>query len=159
VGADFIKIGDAGLAVDPISSAGVQVAIQSAVAAGACVHTLRRDPGAIGLVAGFLRGELARRNRRHGPRPARLYGGASERFDSKFGRDRGTPQDANTWDYVNRSPLPMPTLKLRLAPSVRIVEVPCMVHNVIERRRVAICPSLAEPVAFLDGIDLPALLG
>jgi hypothetical protein len=158
IGANFIKVGDAALAVDPISSAGVQVAIQLAVAGGACVHTLRCDPGAIGLVTEFWRGELARRNGRHGNWSARFYGEASERFDSKFWRDRGTSQDANTLEYVNRSSLPMPTLKLRLASSVRIVELPCLVDNKIERRRVAICPSLPEPVAFLDGVDLPALL-
>jgi len=159
VGADFIKIGDAGLAVDPISSAGVQVAIQSAVGAAACVHTLRRDPGAVGLVAEFWRDELARRSNRHGLWSARFYGEALERFDTNFWHDRSTPQDEGTLDIVNRSPLPTPTLELRLAPALRIVEVPCIVDDVIEQHRVAMCPWLAEPVAFLDGADLPQLLG
>jgi flavin-dependent dehydrogenase len=158
VGADFIKIGEAGVAIDPISSAGVQVAIQSAVGAAACVHSLRRDPGAVRLVAEFWRDELARRSKRHGLWSARFYGEAVERFDTNFWRDRSTSQEKGTLDIVNRQPLPTATVGLRLAPALRIVEVPSIVDDVIEQRRVAICPSLAEPIAFLDGADLPTLL-
>ena len=53
VGADFLKIGDASLTIDPISSAGVQSSIQSAIAGSIAVHTLRRNPESASLVTEF----------------------------------------------------------------------------------------------------------
>ena len=51
-------------AVDPLSSAGVQIAIQSGVAGAIAVHTLLTD-GEDELVAEFWANELTRRSRQH----------------------------------------------------------------------------------------------
>jgi flavin-dependent dehydrogenase len=40
VGEDFIKVGEAGLALDPLSSTGVQKAVQSSLVASCSVHTI-----------------------------------------------------------------------------------------------------------------------
>lgn len=160
VGADFLKVGDACLAVDPISSAGVQIAIQSAIAGAAAVHTLRRGLGTAGVVAEFWSREIAMRDARHQSWAGEFYREAALHFATPFWRSRATggagaaPPDIQ----VNREPLPRPGQMLRLATSVGISNAPCLVGTMIERRQVATHPSLIEPVAFIDGIDLPLLL-
>jgi flavin-dependent dehydrogenase len=159
-GADFIKIGDASLAVDPISSAGVQLAIQSAIAGAAAVHTLRRGPEAAEVVTEFWSRELARRNARHRMWSGNFYREAALRFATPFWQTRATsePDDAPRARDADCKPLPLPNQALRLASSVSIASAPCILENTIKRRRIVSHPSLMEPVAFLDEIDLPLLL-
>jgi len=160
VGEDFLKIGDACLTVDPLASAGVQIAIQSAVSGAAAIHTLRGDPAATGLITAFWSGELARRNTRHTRWSAEFYRIAAERFATPFWRSRAAPQSDATppVNHANREMLPRPDQALRLSSTLGIVDAPCVVADKIELRRTVAHPSLSEPVAFLDGVDLPLLL-
>jgi hypothetical protein len=160
IDADCLKIGEAALAVDPLSSAGVQMAIQSAVAAAAVVHTLLGDPAAIGLVTAFWSRELARRSARHGAWTAAFYREAAVRFATPFWRLRASePAGAVASHGVHpRGALPRPNEPLRLAESLAVAPAPCLVHDRIEQRRIVSHPALTEPVAFVDGADLPLLL-
>jgi flavin-dependent dehydrogenase len=160
VGADFLKIGDASLTIDPISSAGVQSAIQSAIAGAVAVHTLRRNPASALVVAEFWSRELARRHARHQAWSAQFYREAGARFASPFWRARsvGKADDASLVRSPGYPPLPGPSQALRLAKSVRIAIGPCIVGDVIEQRRLVTHPSLGEPVAFVENLDLPELL-
>jgi flavin-dependent dehydrogenase len=160
VGSDFLKIGDAALAVDPISSAGVQIAIQSAITGAAAIHTLRRDPSMAEAVCEFWRRELARRNASHRTWSGEFYGEAHSRFATPFWRSRvASRADApTTATRFDGEPLPRPDQQLGLARSVEISMAPCITGNTIEWRHIATHPSLTEPVAFVDGIDLPHLL-
>jgi hypothetical protein len=160
VGADFLKIGDACLAVDPISSAGVQIAIQSAIAGAAAVHTLRHQPEMAEAVTEFWSRDLARRNESHRIWSGEFYSEAAWRFATPFWQSRVAPDASATTTPTQRDgePLPRPDQKLRLAKSVNITMAPCIVGNMIERRYIATHPSLIEPVAFVDGVDLPHLL-
>jgi flavin-dependent dehydrogenase len=160
VGEDFLKIGDACLTVDPLSSAGVQIAVQSAVAGAVAVHTLREDHAATGLVSAFWSRELARRSTRHARWSAELYRTAAARFATQFWQSRAVFEDNNAApaDLPDREALPRPNQALRLSGSLRIVEAPCVMGDVVQLRRTVVHPSLREPVAFLDGADLPTLL-
>jgi hypothetical protein len=160
VDANSLKIGDACLAVDPLSSAGVHIAIQSAVSGAAAVHTLRRDAATLGLITAFWSSELARRSARHTTWSAEFYRAAAERFGTPFwwsraARVRG---DAPRATQPDREALPRPNQALRLSDSLSFADAPCVVGSTIEQRRTVSHPSLSEPAAFLDGTDLPALL-
>jgi flavin-dependent dehydrogenase len=160
VGEDFLKIGDACLAVDPLSSAGVQIAIQSAVSGAVAIHTLAQDPAATGLIARFWSSELARRSMRHAKWSAEYYRSAAERFPTPFWRSRAAScsNDAPLAYLPNREALPKPNQPLQLSGSLGIVDAPCVVGDIIELRETVVHPSLSESVAFLDGADLPVLL-
>ena len=54
VGANAIRLGDAALAIDPISSSGVQKAIQSALSGAIVANTLLRKPDAADLAMVFI---------------------------------------------------------------------------------------------------------
>jgi flavin-dependent dehydrogenase len=160
IDADCLKIGEAALAVDPLSSAGMQIAIQSAVAGAAVVHTLLGDPRTIGLVTAFWSRELARRSARHGAWTAAFYRAAAVRFPTPFWRLRASePADAVASHGAHpRGALPRPDEPLRLAESLAVAPAPCLVRDRIEQRRIVSHPALTEPVAFVDGADLPLLL-
>jgi flavin-dependent dehydrogenase len=55
VGRDFIKLGDAVLATDPLSASGVQRAMQGALAAAVTVNTILRRPDSARLAEDFYR--------------------------------------------------------------------------------------------------------
>ena len=58
VGPDSIRLGDAALAIDPISSSGVQKAVQSALTGAVVANTLLRRPAAADLAMGFYLSQL-----------------------------------------------------------------------------------------------------
>jgi hypothetical protein len=159
VGADFIKIGDAALAVDPLSSAGVQIAIQSGVAGAIAVHTLLTD-GEDELVAEFWANELTRRSRQHAVWSAEFYRVAAERFASSFWRSRSAVAlpNAQPAARLEQKALPAPAQGLRLSCSLGFADAPCIVGCKIERRTVVTHSASSDPVAFLGETDLPVLL-
>jgi flavin-dependent dehydrogenase len=160
VGEDFLKIGDACLTVDPLSSAGVQIALQSAVSGAVAIHTLRRNPAATGLITAFWSSELARRSTRHAKWSAEFYRAAAARFATPFWRSRAASESnhAPLDDLPNRETLPRPNQALHISCALRVIDAPCVVGDIIEVRQTVTHPSLSEPVAFLDGADLPILL-
>jgi 2-polyprenyl-6-methoxyphenol hydroxylase-like FAD-dependent oxidoreductase len=66
VGRDFIKLGDAVLATDPLSASGVQRAMQGALAAAVTVNTILRRPDSARLAEDFYRERQADIAQQHG---------------------------------------------------------------------------------------------
>jgi flavin-dependent dehydrogenase len=159
VGEDFIKVGDAALAVDPLSSAGIQIAIQSGVVGAIAVHTLRTD-GQHALVAEFWADELARRNRRHMSWSGEFYQRAADHFANSFwcSRSAVVRHDLQPAASVEHGLLPPPALALRISCSLRFADAPCIVGSKIERRSAVTHPRLDHPVAFFGDAYLPELL-
>jgi hypothetical protein len=156
----FFRIGEAALAIDPLSSAGIQVALQSAAATAVAIHTLHYDPSATTLAETFLARGLARRHARHAAWAAAFYAEGAAWFQDPFWTTRAAahtvaPRPAR---LRGRALLPAPDQPLSLDRAVRIGLEPCVVDDKIVWHRAVSHPALAEPVAFLDGIDLSALL-
>jgi flavin-dependent dehydrogenase len=61
IGDGFIKVGEAAMAADPLSSSGIQLAIQSGIAASAIVNTLLRRPSSSEIAERFYGSRKARR--------------------------------------------------------------------------------------------------
>lgn len=80
----LFRIGDAALALDPISGSGIQAALQSAVDATLAIHTLTEDPAAGGMAKRFLERRLERRAARHIAWTAAFYGQAAKVFATPF---------------------------------------------------------------------------
>jgi hypothetical protein len=87
----------------------------------------------------------------------RYYAEAAQRFDTPFWRSRAIVQpspeqmktDAGSAETVG------PDAQLRLSSEARIVEMPRVEGDFILAGSAVEHPSLARPLAYLDGIDVP----
>ena len=158
---DFFRVGDAVLTIDPLSSSGVQAAVQSAIDTALAIHTLRVDTRATKLAEDFLKLRLERRRAHHGTWAAAFYREGAKRFPNVFWTKRAETA-ANERAEVSAeatAPLPPPDQPIALDSAVRIVQEPCAIGDLIELRRVIAHPNLADPVAFVEGIEVSKLLG
>jgi len=155
---DSIKVGDAALALDPISSSGVQKAIQCALAGSAVVNTLLQRPQAQALARQFYRESLSEASVRHRAWAGGHYAQVAAQRTARFWRERAgaaTLPEVAPFGAGDRAP---PDAALRLSPRVEIVELPCVVDRFIEARSAVRHPSLAAPVAYLGEVELAPLL-
>jgi len=151
VGDDFLKIGEAAYTLDPLSSTGVQKAMQTAWTGAIAVHTILTKPENAAAARRFYAESHHTTVARHTTWAAKLY--AEARTDGKALFFPPAPPPT-------REGSPSPTLGrwLRLSPEAALVETPCVNGDLIETRRALIHPSLERPVAFLDGVEIAPLL-
>ena len=83
-----LQLGDAALAIDPISSSGVQKAIQTALSGAIVANTLLRRPGSTEAALGFYRAQLGDASERHRRWAAGHYREVAEYIDRPFWRQR-----------------------------------------------------------------------
>ncbi|HEV7808538.1 MAG TPA: tryptophan 7-halogenase [Solirubrobacteraceae bacterium] len=153
-----VRVGEAAFAIDPLSSSGVQVAIQTALAAATAVHTIlasererEREP-AIEFYAEQVRHAAAR----HGRLAAGFY--AQGEGESAFWRAReGEP--APPARHPGRSALAdLLAHPIRLSQETTVAATPCVVGDRVERRPALAHPALERPVVFLGGLELVPLV-
>lgn len=154
----MIKIGEAALALDPLSSSGVQRAVQGALAAGVVINTLLKRPSDAEIALAFYRHHLAAAADRHRGWTAAFYGAAERQ--SRFWCDRASGGEKD--DAAEPAPgavaVPRPDLPIALAGEARFAPTPCIVGDFVAMRLALHHPRLAEPVAFVAGHDLVPLL-
>ncbi len=172
----MIKLGDAALAIDPLSSAGIEQALQTALSGAAAVNTLL-DGGDRGTAIAFYRDSVRDSAARHAAWASRLYAENELRRDAPFWhrRARRAPQLAPSTrsDPVSRSAMPVPAATrpprrcsfaeladrpLRLSQDARLAPTPAIVGDRVELRPALTAPGLERPVAYLQGIEIAALL-
>ncbi len=152
-----LRVGDAAMALDPLSSSGVQKAIQTALAGAIVANTLLARPGDSALAIGFYESHLTTASSRHQAWTERHYATAASRFDSAFWRARAAPTTESPSLEEPGAPAP-DDATLALSPLARWVEVPCLGERFVERRRALEHPSLEGPTAFVGGMSLAELL-
>ena len=153
----MIKVGDSACAVDPLSSSGVQKAIQSALSGAIVVNTLLRRPGSHELACHFYRQHLERNFSRHAAWAGGYYAEAMPEYRTPFWVDRSVP-DASLSPPGQPAPPPRPDSLLALSSAIRIGEQPCLVDDFVETRPAVHHPELEEPVVFVAGVELAAVL-
>ncbi len=156
IGPDFIRVGEAAVAIDPLSSQGIQDAVLSAIQASAAVHTiLTGGDRAAALEFYRERRQAAATSSRRSA--GRLYRGHGEQ--NSFWTRRSSPAESPPAD-----PAPQvragtsPAAHLRVSPQLRLVDVPVLAGAQIRRERAMIHPHLERPVAYLGGVALAPLL-
>jgi len=153
IGDAFVKLGEASQTLDPLSSMGVQKAIQSAVAGAAAAHTILSGGDAQAAVE-FFRADQQASHREHeswiGEYSAQPPPGPRD----SFWRRRRSAQQIAQRPHLATVPLG----RLRLSPAVRILPTPCIVGDRVEMRPAVHHPNLKRPVAYLGGIELAPLL-
>jgi flavin-dependent dehydrogenase len=157
IGNDFIRIGEACVAIDPLSSQGIQTALLSAIQASAAVHTILTagcDPVAARTFYRERQQAVAARSRLSA---AHLY--RQHPVQNAFWMRRALAADGADGD---EQPQPAtgttPPSRLRLNRSLQIVDVPVLSGAFI-RRAPALChPRLDHPIAYFSGVALAPLV-
>jgi flavin-dependent dehydrogenase len=160
VGRDCIKLGEAALAIDPLSSSGVEKSIQTGLAGAIVVNTLLRRPQLSGAAQCFYRQSLIEVSDRHRSWAAGFYKLAAERRQSKFWQTRAAPCDI---EAGGPSPAfePAPSVwgaPIALSPLAELLDLPCIVGDLIAIDSVLRHPGIERPVAYLDGFAVAPLL-
>ena len=156
-GLDFVRVGDACLSLDPLSSQGIQTAIASGLQAAVVANTiLRRRANSTAAVAFY---EQAQRERcaRHATKTARLYAERGALTDTPFWRERAAHEDeANTFEGETRRL--DPGIRLHVSRLATIESVPAIRGDTIETTGAVCHPALARPAAFLGDVALVPLI-
>ncbi len=154
-----VKVGEAAFTIDPLSSSGVQTAIQTGLAAAAAVHSVLAPDGDTHAALTYYIDHQRYSVQRHAATAAALYAEHRPHADAAFWRRRSagiapvpppSPSTAPLADLLPR--------RVRLAPGAAVLDTPCLVGDRIEVRRALTHPALDRPVAFLGGSELAPLL-
>jgi flavin-dependent dehydrogenase len=156
-----IKVGEAALALDPLSSSGVQKAINTALAGAVVVNTLLRYPQQAEAAMRFYRANLVDSSERHRRWAAGHYAVAAALRPRRFWQARAAgavaePEPkAPSIDLSRISPADVP---IALSPEATFADEPCIVGDLVAMKQALHHPGLERPVAFLAGWELAGLL-
>jgi 2-polyprenyl-6-methoxyphenol hydroxylase-like FAD-dependent oxidoreductase len=154
-----IRIGDAALALDPVSSSGVQRAIQGAMAAAVTANTLLRKPEHSAVAIDFYRTSLREASQRHGRWAAQYHGQVAQVRGGRFWRERAAPADIDPPQAIRQTDaVSLRTRRVGHSPELEFSAAPCIEGDFVSRKTAIRHPGLEGPVIFLAGRDLPALL-
>ena len=158
VGPNRIQLGDAALAIDPISSSGVQKALQSALSGAIVANTLLRRPELTDAALGFYRAQLSEASERHRRWAAGHYRDVADICDRPFWRDRSAPAGAIEQPLPALDAFALAVTPLRLSPELEFVRTPCLQGDFVSVASAVHHPRLATPLVFLGGRELAPLL-
>ena len=155
-----IRVGDAAVAIDPISSSGVQKAIQSALSGAVVANTLIRKPERADAAVCFHHARLAETSERHRRWAAGHYRGG--------GRSKTTTRSGPTVPRVSSAAAasPKPALDagaiaaepLELSPKLDFVRMSRLEGEFVSLGWALRHPGLASPVVYLNGLELAPLV-
>jgi flavin-dependent dehydrogenase len=154
-----IRLGDAAMAVDPISSSGVQKAIQSGLTGAVVANTLLRRPGSADLAIAFYLSQLNDASESHRRWAADHYRTVAQARGGPFWRARaldGHKAAPSFSDAVDVNAMML--LAFELSPNAILVETPCLDGEFVTAAPALSHPRLARPVAYLGGRELAPLL-
>jgi 2-polyprenyl-6-methoxyphenol hydroxylase-like FAD-dependent oxidoreductase len=183
-----LKLGDAALAIDPLSSSGIEKAMRIALQSAIAANTILRDSTATGAAQEFYESSLLSAAAAHAVWTRDFYARAwpGEEFPFWRTRSRAMPayggepafaarvrqaiqqqlvkRDADLTTSTNDKRLgPIAVSELldrpvRLSAALEFVQVPCVVDDFIEPRLAVVHAALSRPLAFLGGVELVPLL-
>ena len=159
VGPDWIKLGEASFALDPLSSTGVEKAMRSALVGALVVHTMRTCPERAHLATGLYRDRQRESVEQHETWSAAHY--SESRYSTHpFWQRRSEAGPALSAEPVQGA-LPGPEVlhhPVELAREARVVEMACLVGDEIASRLAVTGPLLRRPVVFVEGVEIAPLL-
>ena len=154
-----IQLGDAALAIDPISSSGVQKAIQTALSGAIVANTLLGRREMTNAALDFYGAQLSDASERHRRWTAGHYRAVADQCDRPFWRQRSAP-------FETREPPPLPAFDasalamtpVELSPELEFVRTPCLRGDFVSLASALHHPRLGSPLVFLGGRELAPLL-
>ncbi len=167
IGEDFIRVGDSCICLNPLSSTGVERALQSGCTAATAVHTMISRPDRTELCLKFYRDRQDAAVSSHTVWSATHFNSVTRFREFGFWQarsrlqerdaDESAPTLPSTGSPVKTKAVSIDT-RVRISDRLRFVESPCIVGDEIRAHPTLLHPHLDRPVAFIDGIDLNQLL-
>ncbi len=157
----YLCVGDAALALDPLSSSGVQKAVQNALAGAIVANTMLRRPDATDDAMACFRDQVHGAAARHAAWSGAHYAEVAALLpDRPFWSARaGAPPDLATVRTAEAARAPVtPDTPLVLSPLASLRQIPCLEEEFVTRRAALHHPALDAPVAFIGGRPVAALL-
>jgi flavin-dependent dehydrogenase len=161
--ANFIRVGEASFALDPLSSTGVEKAMQSGLIAATALHTMLLRSDREEVCARFYRERQAEIVSSHASWSSEFYRRVEGYGERPFWRKR-----MRASEYQHPEPDPSAsspekervtcTSKVKISEKAQLVTEACIVGDEICSRPALVHPSLARPAAFVEGVDVGLLL-
>lgn len=160
VGDRFIRVGDAYLAMDPLSSQGVQSAIASGLQAAVVVNTLLARSENAELAMAFYRDRQLEKAKRHCETSARFYGEKAAISDQPFWRKRAAHATGDS-PAKKSNPATKPPAGDRLvglSDETRLADVPSIDGDFVVSLPGITHPALDRPMTFLGNAPIKPLI-
>jgi flavin-dependent dehydrogenase len=157
--ATSLLIGDAALALDPLSSSGIRNAVQTSLAASVTANTILRRPDDGSLARDFYRDQLRRSAVNHARWAASHYAEAARHFGTPFWLRR-TLTEKQTSGSGN-SPREISSIAERpveLSRAAEFVTHPCVQGDFVVALEAVKVPGFDCPVAYVGGQHITPLL-
>jgi flavin-dependent dehydrogenase len=160
IGNDWIKVGEAAFATDPLSSQGVQTAISQGFVAASVVHALLDRGGSAELGARFYADRIRASVAHHDRHAPELYEEHHQVCPTRFWAERSAAGSPRALRKIPPAELPghESGLSLSLSPLTEITSVPVLLGDLIGSAQAVHHPNLDHPVAFLGGTPIEPLL-
>ncbi|MEM1290964.1 MAG: FAD-dependent oxidoreductase [Cyanobacteria bacterium P01_H01_bin.162] len=159
IGPDWLRVGDAAFAIDPLSAQGVQMALLSAFQGGIAAHTLLTQPEKTEAVYSFYRHKVEETVTRSKTAAAYFYAAQNVYPSSPFWQQRSQPPAVAQPDpWPQNSRLFELSDRICLSPSAQLSTTPVIRNNSIQLIPALYHPSLESPVAYLGNVAIAALL-
>jgi len=155
-----IALGEAALALDPLSSSGVQKAIQTALSGAIVANTLIRMPASAAAATEFYRTSLDQAATRHRQWATGYYAEAARVRPAPFWQDRAEPaiEAVDPQPAVSADAASISGLQVELSRDLRIEDMPCIEGEFVTLRKALRHPGLSGPVAYLGNQALAPLM-
>jgi flavin-dependent dehydrogenase len=157
VASDFVRVGDANLSVDPLSSQGVQLAIAGAIQAAVVVNTLVRCPENSNAAVVFYKDRQMEKVQQYAAKTAAFYRERATVCDQPFWRRRAVLAEGATHPDLSGERLDG-NCRIALSGSATIEQTPTIEGELIVARPALHHQALQRPVAYLDGVEIVPLL-
>jgi flavin-dependent dehydrogenase len=157
-GPDWLAVGDAALALDPLSSSGVQHAIQGALTATAVVHTGLTSPHSAALALNHYGETLVRAAAHHVEWTRESYAAVAAVRPTPFWTARAGGVERPVARMPRPGPPPAAGARVRRSPSIRFVEVTQVVGDTVQLAPAVEHPGFDGAVAYVGGTPVVPLL-
>ncbi|SCB52348.1 Dehydrogenase (flavoprotein) [Bradyrhizobium yuanmingense] len=156
---DLLRVGEAAISLDPLSSQGVQMALTSALQAAVVINTWLRQPSHLAAANTFYRDRHYEAIQRSFDNTRANYSEAARRFGTEFWRCRSGSEDRASAETTLRTPIPLPppSVRLELAKGVRIDRTAVVRDELAEFAPAIVMTGSARPVSYVDGVPVGEL--
>jgi hypothetical protein len=156
-----IRVGDACLSVDPLSSQGVHLALHSGLQAAIIIHTILKKPENGELAKQFFQMRVAERVSRYTDKTRNEYSRVSAVRPESFWHERAgdaTAVESHAIPPLIEPPPKPPPMWVTVSPDATIEQAPVIDGIFVEERQVLRHPNIEGTIAYVDGINLVTLL-
>lgn len=155
-----IALGETALALDPLSSSGVQKAIQTSLAGAVVANTLIRSRASAAAAMAFYATNLGETSIRHRKWATGYYAEAARERPDVFWRRRAGPaaDEASRRPVVASDAASVASRRVELSRDLVIEDLPCIDGEFVTLKKALSHPGLAAPVAYLGNQPLAPLL-